>query len=509
MFSNSATKYGKSESKKSKKTSQNKRSNKVNKYQVEQKAAVEEERRRLREELIQIFLQHKLEREQGLGRANQAKINEKWRKVLRDTKNEQIKEEIEQLREKFNFQIRLRQERILELTDQVILSEKNELDLNQIHIKNLGLLIGFHITKVSLMKDEFTENCSADFKVFEGEQSCVKRCSTLLLNEIKDAINKSSTNFEDTQVHWSRDAHNRKEELLDECLIAQHSLSVDMNKEIDDNLNAIKRITDVYQIENKNNIELYDELKLKTDVLEKELSHQESKIGFLTEDIEKLKTNIEEVRNGSLLANSLIAQKEELKKLILEVRSCGKDKLEKWEKALLCLVKTSMETNKVLDKLVNRGQNLLRRINHTFPVPLSLLPKNSHFALTSAAYDHNNPKDEVPPGLAQFQKGNLDAFWNEFNKLLIEKTALVMEAKRVEAENSSLKKELEANHLNKTLVSFACTLEERKKRLISVSGRSFSTTQTSSSIVQFRIGPDAFISSNENGSSMGTPRDNI
>jgi len=57
MFSNSATKYGKSESKKSKKTSQNKRSNKVNKYQVEQKAAVEEERRRLREELIQIFLQ--------------------------------------------------------------------------------------------------------------------------------------------------------------------------------------------------------------------------------------------------------------------------------------------------------------------------------------------------------------------------------------------------------------------------------------------------------------------
>ncbi|KAK2714185.1 hypothetical protein QYM36_008673, partial [Artemia franciscana] len=141
MFSNSATKYGKSESKKSKKTSQNKRSNKVNKYQVEQKAAVEEERRRLREELIQIFLQHKLEREQGLGRANQAKINEKWRKVLRDTKNEQIKEEIEQLREKFNFQIRLRQERILELTDQVILSEKNELDLNQSHIKNLGLLI--------------------------------------------------------------------------------------------------------------------------------------------------------------------------------------------------------------------------------------------------------------------------------------------------------------------------------------------------------------------------------
>ncbi|XP_065579876.1 dynein regulatory complex subunit 2-like isoform X2 [Artemia franciscana] len=445
MFSNSATKYGKSESKKSKKTSQNKRSNKVNKYQVEQKAAVEEERRRLREELIQIFLQHKLEREQGLGRANQAKINEKWRKVLRDTKNEQIKEEIEQLREKFNFQIRLRQERILELTDQVILSEKNELDLNQSHIKNLGLLIGFHITKVSLMKDEFTENCSADFKVFEGEQSCVKRCSTLLLNEIKDAINKSSANFEDTQVHWSRDAHNRKEELLDECLIAQHSLSVDMNKEIDDNLNAIKRITDVYQIENKNNIELYDELKFKTDVLEKELSHQESKIGFLT----------------------------------------------------------------VLDKLVNRGQNLLRMVNHTFPVPLSLLPKNSNFALTSAAYDRNNPKDEVPPGLAQFQKGNLDGFWSEFNKLLIEKTALVMEAKRVEAENSSLKKELEANHLNKTLVSFACTLEERKKRLISVSGRSFSTTQTSSSIVQFRIGPDAFISSNENGSSMGTPRDNI
>ena len=85
--------------------------------QQEQRAAIEEERRRLREELVNSFLrvrfvliskifiqkqylslfpfQHKLQKEQYLTRLNQSRLIEKWRHTLRESKSHELGKELE------------------------------------------------------------------------------------------------------------------------------------------------------------------------------------------------------------------------------------------------------------------------------------------------------------------------------------------------------------------------------------------------------------------------------
>ncbi|KAF2356819.1 hypothetical protein FHG87_012425 [Trinorchestia longiramus] len=67
------------------------------KQYLEKKAAQEEENLRRREELVGAFLKKKLTDEQRMGRINEAKLNTKWRAILRKTKCTSLKIQLESL----------------------------------------------------------------------------------------------------------------------------------------------------------------------------------------------------------------------------------------------------------------------------------------------------------------------------------------------------------------------------------------------------------------------------
>ncbi|XP_018016987.1 dynein regulatory complex subunit 2-like [Hyalella azteca] len=65
------------------------------KHYLEKKAAQEEEDLRRREELVGAFLKRKLSDEQRMGRINEAKLNTKWRTILRQAKTESLRTQLQ------------------------------------------------------------------------------------------------------------------------------------------------------------------------------------------------------------------------------------------------------------------------------------------------------------------------------------------------------------------------------------------------------------------------------
>ncbi|KAG8228696.1 hypothetical protein J437_LFUL008685 [Ladona fulva] len=68
---------------------------------LQHRAAIEEEARRRKQELVFTFLKSKFKREEAFARINLAKINQQWRQILRNVKIEEMKKDLEAQKESF------------------------------------------------------------------------------------------------------------------------------------------------------------------------------------------------------------------------------------------------------------------------------------------------------------------------------------------------------------------------------------------------------------------------
>lgn len=62
---------------------------------LQQRADIEEEARRRKQQLIATFMKNKLKKEDGFLRLNLSKINQYWHQILRKVKCKEMKEELE------------------------------------------------------------------------------------------------------------------------------------------------------------------------------------------------------------------------------------------------------------------------------------------------------------------------------------------------------------------------------------------------------------------------------
>ncbi|CAG2060539.1 unnamed protein product [Timema podura] len=62
---------------------------------LQHRAAIEEEARRRKQQLIATFMKNKLKKEEAFTRLNLAKINQQWRQILRGIKSQELRRELE------------------------------------------------------------------------------------------------------------------------------------------------------------------------------------------------------------------------------------------------------------------------------------------------------------------------------------------------------------------------------------------------------------------------------
>ncbi|XP_077394943.1 dynein regulatory complex subunit 2-like isoform X2 [Festucalex cinctus] len=130
------------------------------------RAKQQQEVNRKREELLTVFLTVKVQREEQNSRVNQAKLNQVWRRILRQARSEQLRDDIVILRQTF--------ERQLDGLDDVIKSLSGDLEeaerqccrvrrLHLGHVERLRTLLDERVAFVRCRWEEILQDVSRGF----------------------------------------------------------------------------------------------------------------------------------------------------------------------------------------------------------------------------------------------------------------------------------------------------------------------------------------------------------
>ena len=123
---------------------------------LQHRAAIEEETRRRKEQLIATFMRNKLKREEAFTRINSAKINQHWRHILRKIKCAELRDDVQNLWQSFEYIMDQKQRQKDELLSSLEVAERQYSDTLQSHMEVIEKLIGVHSTHVNNLKELFT-----------------------------------------------------------------------------------------------------------------------------------------------------------------------------------------------------------------------------------------------------------------------------------------------------------------------------------------------------------------
>ncbi|XP_048264977.1 dynein regulatory complex subunit 2 [Bombus terrestris] len=156
------------------------------------------EAKRRKQQLIAIFTKNKLKREEVFSKLNIAKINEKWRYVLRQIKCKELHKNVKHLHTTFDRAIRTKDATISYLYNELKIADADHRKLQETHILLINNIIGKYKQKLTELHDTCTFNNSKTNNMVELTElrNHMEQC----YKEISNNISRKSTIFNHTQT---------------------------------------------------------------------------------------------------------------------------------------------------------------------------------------------------------------------------------------------------------------------------------------------------------------------
>ncbi|XP_015838433.1 dynein regulatory complex subunit 2 isoform X2 [Tribolium castaneum] len=171
---------------------------------LQHKADIEEEARRRKEQLIAIFMKHKIKREDGFSRLNLAKINQHWHQILRLNKCKEMREDVEHMKQFMDRTLEYKNRTIARLLEELELAEEQYCHNFQAHVTHIDQIIGSHEKYMSLMEEEFQKDLdellAASGKehdeIIQNSISRHEHLQTVIFGQNSQAKEAAKANFE-------------------------------------------------------------------------------------------------------------------------------------------------------------------------------------------------------------------------------------------------------------------------------------------------------------------------
>ncbi|XP_076226145.1 dynein regulatory complex subunit 2 [Nomia melanderi] len=125
---------------------------------MQYRAEFELEAKRRKQQLIATYIKNKLKHENVFSKLNTAKINEKWRLVLRQIKCKEIYNNVQYLSESFDRIINLKDSTIHQLQRELEITDQDHRKLQEAHIELMNNIIGKHKQKLQNLHDLYKLN---------------------------------------------------------------------------------------------------------------------------------------------------------------------------------------------------------------------------------------------------------------------------------------------------------------------------------------------------------------
>lgn len=438
---------------------------------LQHRAAIEEETRRRKEQLIATFMRNKLKREEAFTRINSAKINQHWRHILRKIKCAELREDVENLWHSFERIMDQKQRQKDELLCSLEVAERQYSDTLQSHMEVVERLIEVHSEHVNSLKALFTSQLVEQLSNATDEKALIhvmyerenKKLHVIRMTMEMDFQSPERQLYKYEKTNKISEMKKQYKEYWQSLISERERALEDIWQKIQDCLNtyaadtAAKRKT-VQQLHKMDQdwLQTLADIQRTSRRVGQMKEHAENKINEISEN----NSNLRKQRDSMLHCYKVLVERvgkenrkddEKFEHLVITSDGILKDLSSlrnKGEKALAMLVLCQRLETRIEQRAAQatlKGEQVVKKAEKMDNPPEKTNAENKNFYEDFSDEDDSFITDLEEREMRTF--GKLTNFWKKYNKVLIDTTNARMERDMLAIENQQLRSTLQ-NYLS-------------------------------------------------------------
>jgi len=249
---------------------------------MEQQRLAEEEIRKNKEDMLTQFLKNKLAKEEKATRFNLNKLNHQWRTIMRESKSNELKKDLEILSQTFERVVDRKESVIKSLGKDLLEAEEQYAMALRSHLQNVDRLIDVQRQRIEQLRREFCEEQKTLVNEFETEREMICEQHQREMHELQDIIYAMDQNFSEQDAEAKAEFQSMRDELKNKNLEDKHALRVQLEAVVEDLWQQFTMALRNYQETTEERRKAFEELKSKDERSAKEIDKQMRKLQRIT-----------------------------------------------------------------------------------------------------------------------------------------------------------------------------------------------------------------------------------
>ncbi|KAJ9596921.1 hypothetical protein L9F63_012046 [Diploptera punctata] len=422
---------------------------------LQHRAAIEEEARRRKQQLIATFMKNKLKHEEAFTRLNLAKINQQWRHILRQIKSRELKQELEYVWHLF--------EHITDRKNQIIESLLNELEESEeqyarnlrSHAETIDQLIELHAKRVEQLHNSYITERNKLLTQARKEHFKITSIAVTEEETLQTLLFQMRCNMDNWTSKWQNIHLTKVDEVRNEMLSNTDTLQTISESKLEILWKEFQAILQDYMTSTETKRSQYTKLKARDEISSNIIAKHNKIINSFTDTITNLKYQVVTLRTSELeKINDLKAQRAYYIQLFWSLRKQLVNNKKHDENQLKIMTSASNAAIKEMELVVEKGGRILqlasmcRRMEteREKVLPFVTCPDASQM-FTQKEKDNLEitykeiPKEPLAKEIQNYLK--MDNFWKRYNRAYLERAALSLHREALLMENQQLTRALQ------------------------------------------------------------------
>ena len=418
----------------------------------EHERVVAEEYRKLKEEANRKKLTEDMAQEASFAKLNIAKIQNQWRKLMRLAKVESLRKDLEIMSQNHEREVDMKDAIIQMLDRDLDEAEEQYQTALRSHLQNIDALIDLYNTKVRQLESEFEAEIRQMQDDFQTERTEIVTKHAAARGELIEIIELVEAQFKESEAESKQDFDSYCEELKNKNLEDRNVLKLMLEAQIEQLENHFANAAETYDQTTRQRTTQFRNLTAKdrnsAATIETQLKRLQRLQDTLAHWRMKIASNVKECEERNRLMRE---EKEQISRHFQELKARMNKMRDEQGARLRDLGIQSRKCITTLDSQKSRAETILRyaELNRKLETdrekvlpfhPFSISAEDSSVpedleveanALSSYAIGHDGKPVE--------EWNSLDVFFKRYNKVLLDKYAIMKEESRLKQENQDLR----------------------------------------------------------------------
>ncbi|KAM6330587.1 dynein regulatory complex subunit 2 isoform 1-T1 [Alca torda] len=412
---------------------------------LQRQALAEEEAAKTKREMLSRFLNDKLAKEKRSSTLNLHKLNAQWRAVLRDTKDKELRQDMEILSQTF--------ERVMDCKDSVIESlatdleeaEEQHAQALRSHLHNVDRLLQLQRCRLTCLEEGYDAQLEALKTEFEAERKTILEQHKQESCYLQDVALAAEQNYTENDHETTLNFQSAWDDIKNKSLQEKQYSRTQLGGKVEVLWEQFQRTTQSYAEATEHQV-AFEALKQKVEKSSRDIETHVKKLQKLQDLVSATKGQIAaHLRESEEQNRHMRERKEKLLRQLQELRSEMNQARAKAHGSLARLTAQSGAALKTLAQVVEKGQRVLRLAEMCRRLETEeekVLPFYPSSLAEGEQRDAQRVLEETPTeplAQAMWDYTGLERFWQRFNKAKLEEQALERERAALSQTNQRLR----------------------------------------------------------------------